>query len=149
MKKILKNILFSATSSLLLLTACNKTNSTDSSSAIPYAAVNLTLNVNSSAYTSLTPVGGVAYLTSVGYRGIMLYHINAGTILAFDRTCSYDISDVNGIVYAQNNGTAICPDCNSTYLLANGNVNTGPSTIGLTEYHTTYVQSTGVLTITN
>jgi nitrite reductase/ring-hydroxylating ferredoxin subunit len=146
MKRIIKNI--SATFGLLfLLNACGKGNSDYTSTAIPYVAINITMNANT--YPSLAPVGGVAYLSNVGYRGIMLYRLSASTIMAYDQACTYDISNTSGIVYAQTNGTALCLECNSVYNLNNGSVNTGPTTIGLTVYPTTFNPTTGVLTIKN
>lgn len=135
--------------SILLITSCTKNNSDYSSSAVPNETVNLTLNINSSAYASLATVGGIAYLTNVGYRGILLYRYSSNTIMAYDRTCTYDIADAGGVVYAETNGTAVCVDCGSAYNLNNGSVNAGPTTIGLKVYITTYNASTGVLTINN
>lgn len=149
MKKLLGGIFVFTAGLLLLFAACAKSNSQESSSAVPNVTVNLSININSSGYTALGTVGGVAYLANVGYRGILLYRFSSGTIMAYDRTCTYDISDVNGIVNAQTNGTAICFECNSTYNLNNGSVNGGPTTIGLKVYTTTFNSTTGALTITN
>ena len=135
---------------ILLINACSKTNNeTDISTAVPYVAVNLSINIRSSSYATLATVGGVAYLTNVGYRGIVLYRLSTSTILAFDRTCTYNLPDAGGVVYALTNGTAQCVDCSSIYNLSDGSVNTGPTTIGLKEYTTTYNTVTGELTITN
>jgi hypothetical protein len=138
---------------LLLVMACSKGSTTDGSSSVPYVAVSTSFNITAAPYTALTNVGGVVYLANVGYRGIMVYRINAtpstSCIVAFDRACTYDVTSSAAIVVAQNNGTAICTDCGSTYALSNGNVNTGPSTIGLKEYTATLNTSTNVLTITN
>ena len=134
--------------SLLLLSACNKDNTTYTSSSVPSVTVNISININSSLYTALLTGGNTLYLTG-GYRGIVLYRLNVSTIMAFDRTCTYNISDAGGIVYSQNNGTAVCIDCGSTYNLANGNVISGPSTLGLKTYNVSFNSSTGAVTITN
>jgi Rieske Fe-S protein len=135
---------------LLLLNACNKSsNSVDSSSPVPNATVNISINISNNPYTGLQTVGGVIYLTNVGNRGILVYRLNASTIVAYDQTCTYDLPDPNGIVYAQPNGTAVCIDCGSAYSLPNGSVVTGPSTLGLKSYSTFFNQSTGALKITN
>ena len=150
MKRISKNSFIAFITGLILVfSACSKNNSDDTSSAVPTVAVNLSINVNSSSYTTLAQVGGIAYLANVGYRGIMLYRLSNTTIMAFDRTCTYDLPDAGGIVYALTNGTAMCVDCNSIYNLYDGSVNTGPTTIGLTVYPTTFNPSTGLLTIKN
>ena len=149
MKSIAGGVFVLISGIILFFAACSKSNSQDSSSNVPYVAVNLSININNSNYATLAPVGGIAYLVNVGYRGIMLYRLSTTTIMAYDRTCTYDISDANGIISAESNGTAICPECNSIYNLSNGSVNTGPTTIGLKVYTTTYNATTGILTITN
>ncbi|HSY75983.1 MAG TPA: hypothetical protein VK890_03955 [Bacteroidia bacterium] len=130
------------------LLSCSKGNNPEASSNIPNVSVNVSININTSPYTGLTKIGGEAYVSG-GYRGIILYRKDANTIMAFDRTCSYDLSDANGIVQAQTNGTAICLECGSTYSLYSGAVNVGPSTIGLKVYNTTFNLASGAVTITN
>jgi Rieske Fe-S protein len=135
--------------SVIIINGCSKGADPNVSSPVPNESVNVSFNVNTQGYTSLQTTGGATYLANVGYRGILVYRLNTTTIVAFDRTCTYDISDVNGIVTAQNNVTAICLDCGSTYSLINGSVNTGPTTIGLKEYTVNFTQATGAVTITN
>jgi hypothetical protein len=149
-KGYIKNLLVAVAGITLLLSACSKGSNPDGSSPIPTVTVNLSININKAPYTALTTIGGVVNLTNVGNRGIILFRLNANTITAFDRMCSYDISNNNGIVGAQSNGTGLCIDCGSTYNLGNGGVNTGPSTIGLKQYNTnSFNTTTGALTITN
>jgi Rieske Fe-S protein len=138
-------LLFSAP---LFLNSCSKGINPEASTPIPNVSVNLNININSAPYTTLQTVGGVAY-ASGGYRGLLLYRLTSSTIMAYDRTCSYDLSDNNGIVQSQTNGTAICLECESTYNLYNGNVNTGPSTIGLKSYKVSFNTSSGLVTVTN
>ncbi|MEO6884090.1 MAG: hypothetical protein ABI199_08700 [Bacteroidia bacterium] len=138
--------------SLFLNNSCSKgtdpSTDTSTSSAVPYVAVNISINTGNLLYKSLETVGGTLTLTG-GYRGILLYRKDANTIVAYDRTCTYNITDGNGVVQVQNNGTAICLDCSSTYNLYNGSVNSGYSTIGLKAYTTTFNASTGAVTVTN
>jgi Rieske Fe-S protein len=131
-----------------LFSSCSKGANPEGSTPVPYVKVNVSININSSPYTGLQTIGGVAYATG-GNRGIVLYRINATTITAFDRTCTYDLPDNGGIVQAENNGTAVCIDCGSTYGLSNGNVLSGPSTLGLQLYNTSFNSTTGNLVITN
>ncbi len=133
---------------ILLFASCSKS-STTGSSQVPSVSVNVSININSSGYTALQTVGGVVDLANVGYRGILLYRFNTATIMAYDRTCTYNITDKSGIVYAQNNGTAICLTCNSTYYLSNGAVSAGPTTLGLKSYAVTFDQTSGAVTVTN
>ncbi|MGP8216213.1 MAG: hypothetical protein ACLQQ4_11650 [Bacteroidia bacterium] len=133
---------------ILSLTGCSKGNNPEGSSPVPNVTVNVSININTPAYNTLLNSGGQAYVTG-GYRGIILFRLNSSTITAFDRTCTYNLSDANGIVQAQTNGTAICLDCGSEYNLSNGGVNSGPATIGLKQYNATFNTTTGALSITN
>ena len=135
--------------SVVIFNSCSKSASAGGSSQVPYKTVNVSININTTGYTALATVGGVVDLANVGYRGIMCYRLNSTTIMAYDRTCTYNLSDNNGIIYAQNNGTAICLECNSTYLLSNGSVSAGPTTIALKSYKVAFDQTTGDVTVTN
>lgn len=145
----LKILLVFITGSIFLFSSCSKGNNPGGSGPVPNVTVNVSININNSPYTGLGTIGGVIYLANVGNRGILLYRLNSSTIMAFDRTCTYNISNTAAYVQAQNNGTAICLDCSSTYSMASGGVNSGPSTIGLKVYNTTFNSTTGALTITN
>jgi hypothetical protein len=150
MKGILKVFFIFITGAPLLFTSCSKNDAeADTSTAVPSVTVNVAININSAPYTTLKNVGGIAYITNVGYRGIILYRAATNMITAFDQTCTYDLPNTNGIVYAQSSGTAQCSDCSSIYNLGDGSVATGPSTLGLKEYKTIFNTNTGVLTITN
>jgi nitrite reductase/ring-hydroxylating ferredoxin subunit len=148
MRNLKLYIFFLLFSAPLFLNSCSKGINPEASTAIPNVSVHLSININSSPYTTLLKVGGVAY-ASGGYRGLLLYRRDANTIMAYDRTCSYNLSDANGIVDSQTNGTGICLACGSTYNLYNGNVNTGPSTIGIKSYATSFNSGLGTLTVTN
>lgn len=138
--------------SVLVLTisavACTKGTDPDSSTNIPNVSVNLSININNPPYNTLQTVGGQAY-ASGGNRGIILYRISATTIVAYDRTCSYDQADANGIVQGQTNNTAICLECGSQYSLSNGSVASGPTTIGLKQYGCKFTASTNTVVVTN
>lgn len=148
MKRTLRNLFIALSGIILLITSCSKDNAeADTSTNVPTVTVNMDINI--SAYNTLAATGGTAYIANAGYRGIVLYRYSYTTILAFDRTCTYDLPDASGVVYALTDGTAICPECNSAYNLYNGGVNSGPSTIGLKGYHTAFNPKTGSLIITN
>ncbi len=133
---------------ICLFAACSKGPNPDISSNVPYVKVNVTINIYTSAYTTLTKVGGQAYVSG-GNRGLILCRVSSSTIVAFDRTCTYNIGDANGIVQGQTDGTAICLECQSEYNLTNGGVNAGPTTIGLKEYNVSFNSTSGSVTITN
>jgi hypothetical protein len=150
MRGVLKVFFILIAGPLFLFTACSKNNAeADTSTAVPNVTVNVSININSPDFSALTNVGGVAYINNVGYRGIILYRLASNMITAFDRTCTYDLPNTGGVVYALSGSAAECADCNSIYNLGDGSVNTGPTTLGLKEYKTFFNTSTGILTITN
>ncbi|HXP49043.1 MAG TPA: hypothetical protein VN922_03770 [Bacteroidia bacterium] len=144
----IKSLFAFITAMVWMSSSCSKGNNPDISSNVPYVSVNITININNAPYTNLKTVGGQAYANG-GYRGIILSRTNNSTVAAFDRTCTYNISDNNGIVQAQTNGTAICLQCSSTYNLTNGGVNSGPTTIGLKQYSVTFNPTSGDVTVKN
>src|ERR1700752_911948 len=97
-----QSIILTVAIGLLLLNGCSKGINPEASTAIPNVSVHLNININSSSYTPLLSIGGIVYVNG-GNRGILLYRRDANTIMAYDRTCSYDLSDAQGIVDAQNN----------------------------------------------
>lgn len=135
--------------SAILFAACSKgPDPTTTSSNVPNVAVSLSININNQPYQTLQHVGGQAY-ASGGNRGIILYRVSSTQILAYDRTCTYDLPDAGGIVQGQTNNTAICLDCGSQYYLSNGGVASGPTTIGLKQYKVSFSLATNIATITN
>jgi len=131
-----------------MLTGCTKGTNPDMSSNVPNVAVSLSININNVPYTSLQNVGGQAY-ASGGNRGIILVRASSTSIVAFDRTCTYNIGDANGIVQGQTNNTAICLECGSQYHLTDGSVASGPTTIGLKQYNTSFSTATNIVTVKN
>ena len=131
-----------------MFTACTKGTDPNTSSNVPNVSVSLTININNAPYTTLQTVGGQAYATG-GNRGIILYRASSTSIVAFDRTCTYNIGDANGIVQGQTNNTAICLECGSQYHLSDGGVASGPTTIGLKQYNSSFSTATNIVTVKN
>jgi nitrite reductase/ring-hydroxylating ferredoxin subunit len=121
-----------------IVTGCKK-NSTTPTSGVPNVAVNFTINVDNALYTPLLNVGGWAYVTG-GYDGIILFCNGPGTYLAFDRGCPYDCETNNkAIVNVITGGIkAVCPVCGTTYSLYSGTTTSGPGSIALKQYQTSF-----------
>lgn len=122
-----------------IIVACKKTTTL---SVVPNQSVSFTANINYPPYTNLQNVGGWVYVHNVGYDGIILYRSSPNTILAYDRGCPYDcatkklaidtVDRVGGII-------AECPVCYTVYNLpGGGTVASGPGTLALKQYYTTY-----------
>jgi hypothetical protein len=124
---------------LLIIEGCKKT---ATMSVVPNESVYFTADISYPPYTNLQNVGGWVYVANKGYDGIILYRSSPNTILAYDRGCPYDcatnklaidtVDRVGGII-------AECPVCYTTYTLpAGGAVASGPGTLALKQYYTTY-----------
>jgi len=121
----------------LFFSNCDKD---DSVSPVPNKYINIYINPNSTQYINLNTVGGWVYLTDgVGGKGLIVYRIGIDEFKAFDRTCTYDADLTDAIVEVEPSGiTVIDSLCGSRYILLDGSVATGPATIPLKEYRTTY-----------
>ncbi|TPE45347.1 Rieske (2Fe-2S) protein [Pontibacter mangrovi] len=127
----------------ILAFSCN--NSNNNSPVIPNVPVNAQISVNSQLYPDLLQDGGYAYLPD-GYNGIIVVRQNAGSYLAFERTCTYDPSSDCVLEVDQSRLYITDPCCGSQYNLQ-GQVIGGPAISALRQYRTSLVAST--LYITN
>ena len=100
------------------------------------------------SFVNLNVVGGVTYVTG-GYRGIVIYRKSMTDFAAYDRACTYNVSDPNELVSVDATSNFIVTDshCGSKFLLTDGSVNRGPATLPLKAYQTTFDGS--LLHITN
>lgn len=74
----------------------------------------------------------------LGYSGVLVYTDLSGNYLAFDLCCPYEV-DKHVRVYPQEDGTAVCPKCGSTFILYyGGQVSKGPSIYPLKQYQVNY-----------
>ncbi len=130
-------LLFTLTLSLtaLLIFSCRKKNEYP---LIPNVYVNLYIDINSALYNDLNSVGGYLYLTG-GNRGILVYRNSIDEFKAFERTCPYDPDKDCARIEVDLSGLfAIDSCCFSKFLLLDGSVHNGPSTLPLKQYRTTF-----------
>lgn len=127
----------------ILAGACSKNSSNHP--VIPNVPVNTQLNINSQLYPELRQDGGYAYLPE-GYKGIIVVRQNAGSYLAFERTCTYDPGNDCLLEVDQSRLYITDPCCGSQFNLQ-GQVIGGPAISALRQYRTSLVAST--LYITN
>ncbi|HRS54663.1 MAG TPA: hypothetical protein P5250_08145 [Bacteroidales bacterium] len=106
--------------------------------SIPYAKVDIYINVNSTQYIGLNSIGGWVYLTG-GYRGIIVYRKSTEEFVAYERTCTYDPEIQTAKVQVENNGMiAIDSTCGSRFILIDGSVYSTPAKVGLKQYRTEF-----------
>ena len=120
---------------ILIIQSCKKN---ESHPNIPNVYVNLYLDINSTQYIELNSVGGYVYLTG-GYRGILVYRVSVEDFIAFERTCPYDPDKDCARIEMEPSGlTTVDSCCMSRYLILDGSVLRGPSTIPLKQYRTSF-----------
>ena len=141
-----------ATCSLLITAACGSKN--DDQPLIPYAPVNLSINITNQQYAALRADNGAVTLPvrgpagDGGVKGVVVVRERAGVYLAFERNCPYRPYDACALVSLDRNSRLFLRDscCNSQFDLR-GQITGGPSPRPLKQYSTS-LQGT-LLNITN
>jgi Rieske Fe-S protein len=122
----------------------------DYESTVPYVPVDF--NLNPTNLIELNIAGGSVYLKNLGHGGIIVFRDltdDPNPFLAYDATCTYDLSPSCKVVVEEGSGLATCPCCGSQFVLfsASGSVTKGPATEPLKQYHTSF--SGGLINIRN
>jgi nitrite reductase/ring-hydroxylating ferredoxin subunit len=133
---------------LFLVITCSPDQSDD---VVPYIAFpEIVLPLNLPENNSIRTDGGYRLLSSSlgGVQGIIVYRVNAGTYLAYERNCTYHPNDACVAVDVHPSGLYMHdPCCGSSFDFANGNPTGGPAWRPLRQYET--VLSGSTLTITD
>ncbi|GAB4383476.1 MAG: hypothetical protein Kow0075_15610 [Salibacteraceae bacterium] len=102
---------------------------------VPYARVNLDINLNLPQYNDLNYIGGYVYLEG-GYNGILAYRVDQEKINAYDRQAPYRVQD-GCQVFVESSGVSCIDTCSgSSWLLQDGQVMEGPASNPLKQYTT-------------
>lgn len=125
----------------LVLAACGSKN--NDQPLIPYAPVNLSLNITNQQYAALRVDNGAVTLPvsgpagSGGVKGVIVVRQSAGTYLAFERNCPYQPYDACALVSLDRTSRLFIRDscCNSQFNLQ-GQITGGPSPRPLKQYST-------------
>lgn len=130
----MKRIYYILITAILLISSCSK----DNNNNIPLVNVNLFLNINNPEFITLNAPGGWYYYTG-GSRGLILYRVSTSEFKAYDRHCTFDVNNTCGLVSIEvNNITAKDDCCGSQFLITDGSITTGPATLPLKQYQTTF-----------
>jgi Rieske Fe-S protein len=133
----------------------------DKENEFPNVPVNFTINLMTDPeYIMLQAQGNsqlISYYqigyTSLGYgnNGVIVCNVGGGEFYSFDATCPYDLPEIIAVNLSETEGVAVCPKCESRYLLAGLGMPTvkGPSEFPLHEYNTYYNPNNGELTVMN
>ncbi len=115
---------------------------------VPILPTDLTINLNQPLYNPLTTPGGWAYVLG-GSQGIVVYRLSETEFSAFDRHCTYQVSD-NCQIMMEDPTTAhdeTC--CGSRFEVIFGTPVNGPATFPLRAYNTQYNPNANLLRIFN
>ncbi len=126
----------------LALAACNSS-SNNGEPLIPYAPVNLALDLTNQQYRALRFDNGVVALPvqgpagTGGVKGVLIVRQNASTYLAFERNCPYHPYDACSLVALDRSSRLFLRDscCDSRFNFA-GQVIGGPAVRPLLSYRT-------------
>ena len=122
----------------------------DYNSVVPY--IDVYYNIPTTNIIELNIPGGSFYFRNLGYGGIIVFRDltdNSNPFLAYDATCTYEISSTCRVVAADDSGLVKCPCCGSEYILfgGNGSPTKGPAIEPLKQYQTLY--SGGLINLRN
>ncbi|MFP4503361.1 MAG: hypothetical protein ACLFOZ_01540 [Cyclobacteriaceae bacterium] len=131
---ILKNSVLALSASLLLLLGLGSCEE-DWVSPIPYVLVDTTVNLSNQKYLPLRLDGGHVDILG-GYRGILIYRVNANEYRAFERASPHRTDEPCAYIYVDPSGLFLREGCdNSTYDFE-GNPSGGVSQWPLQRYQT-------------
>lgn len=124
--------LFSYALVCLFLLSCK----TGENRIVPYVQVDQTVFLSDPINFNINFAGGWVYLAA-GSRGIILYRLDQERFVAFDRHCTYDIDNPNGIVEVDTSQILLSdPSCGSKFIITDGSIYNGPAELPLQQYQT-------------
>ena len=137
---------------LLITAACGSKN--DDQPLIPYAPVNLSLNLTNQEYVKLRAPNGAVTLPvrgpagTGGVKGVIVVRQSASSYLAFERNCPYQPYNACALVSLDRSSQLFMRDscCNSQFDLQ-GQITGGPTSRPLKQYATSLQGN--ILSITN
>ncbi len=138
--KVFKKLMFKPfvilSFALITMASCNEEIPDE---IIPYAYVNLELNLNLVQHQKLRNLGGYLYIDPIenaGYKGIIVYHEGNDIYKVFERACSFDPRvDCTPVVVDESGLFMLHKCCNSSFNF-NGNPTGGPASLDLVQYRT-------------
>ncbi len=115
-----------------MLPACR-----DNNNVVPLVNVDFSLNLTEPSLFNLTNITGWIY-TSGGSRGILIYRNNIDQFTAFDRHSPFEVENNCQVSVLEDNFTVADPCSESSWLLLDGTILSGPATWPLKQYSTQF-----------
>ncbi|WPP51039.1 hypothetical protein [Catalinimonas niigatensis] len=104
-------------------------------SPIPYVLVDITVNLNNQEFLPLRLDGGFVEILG-GYKGIIIYRVNATTYRAFEKASPYRTDEVCAYMYVDPSGLFLREGCANSVYDFEGNPSGGVSQFPLRQYQT-------------
>jgi nitrite reductase/ring-hydroxylating ferredoxin subunit len=104
---------------------------------VPDVYVDLYVSATDPAFSPLNATNGYQYFSG-GSKGILVFRKSQSEFMAYDRHCTYNVSDGNIIEVDASGIIAIDKTCSSKFLLTDGSVNQGPASVPLKRYQTAF-----------
>ena len=119
---------------LISLLGCKK-----DKNEIPDVHVDIYLYTTDPAFSPLNATSGYTYLAG-GSKGIIVFRksLSPAEFMAYDRHCTYNISEGNQIAVDASGLLVEDSKCGSKFLITDGSVNQGPAVNSLKFYQTTF-----------
>ena len=118
----------------LLFFACTK-----QQVIIPYAPVNIYININEPLYNNLQVPGAYVIIPNQGSKGVVIYRSSWDEFIAYDLHATFEPQNNCGCVVSQDDLFILEDPCSSsTYSVISGQVITGPAVQGLQYYPTNW-----------
>ena len=108
---------------------------------VPYYQFDLNINLSLPTYNSLLGVGGWAYVSGAGSRGLVVYRRSVGEFVAFDRHSPADPEGTcdTPLVTDEENFLLLNDPCSDAqFSLFDGSIAAGDTEWGLRQYQTFY-----------
>lgn len=104
---------------------------------MPLVQVNFTVNINEPSFFDLTGITGWVYVSG-GSNGILIYRNNVDQFTAYDRHAPYNVNE-RCRVSVLDDGITVKDECSeSSWLLLDGSIISGPTIQPLKQYSTQF-----------
>jgi len=133
---------------VFIVSRCNKDNDGNNSSQVPNVPTDIIININLPSYNALSNVGGFAYVQG-GSQGIVVYRVGLDQFAAFDRHCTYQVSEGCAIVVDEGNLAIDEECCESVFEIINGTPVEGLAERPLYQYNTQFNPNANTVRIFN
>ena len=104
---------------------------------VPEVYVDVYIYTTDPAFAPLNATSGYQYFSG-GSRGILVFRKSQSEFMAYDRHCTYNVSEGNTVAVDASGLIAVDNKCNSKFLLTDGSQNSGPASNPLKHYQTSF-----------